>query len=172
MKLSRREALVSAAALLSTAAPALALPAGGTLTPILRYTDWLGARPTAESLAGRVVLVDVFTFACYNCQNITPNLRTLHRSKSPDDFAIVGVHTPETPYERDRKNVIQNIARLGIAWPVAIDNDSRLWDAYGVDAWPTQLIFDRSGRLRKTIVGDSQDADVDRTVAALLGERA
>lgn len=176
MKLTRRDALAAAAlltgsALARSATPALA-SAGQTLLPILRWNDWLGTRPTAEMLSDRVVLVDVFTFACYNCQNITPNLRALHRTKSPSDFVIIGVHTPETPYERDRKNVIQNLARLGITWPVAIDNDSHLWDTYGIQAWPTQLIFDRSGRLRKTIEGDSQDALVDATIASFISARA
>ena len=81
------------------------------------------------------------------------------------------MHTPETPYERKRSNVVANLAAQGIVWPVAIDNDSALWNAYGVSAWPTELIFDRHGRLRKTVVGDSQDALVDATVKQLRAER-
>ncbi len=151
-----------------TAAPAAA-PAA-PLTPLLTHADWLGMRPAAATLHGRVVLVDVFTFACINCQNVTPNLRALY-TKRGKDLAIVGVHTPETPYERKRSNVVANLAAQGIVWPVAIDNDSALWNAYGVSAWPTELIFDRHGKLRKTVVGDSQDALVDATVKQLLGER-
>ncbi|MGB8796708.1 MAG: hypothetical protein WCC70_04045, partial [Candidatus Aquilonibacter sp.] len=59
----------------------------------------------------------------------------------------------------------------GIVWPVAVDNGFSLWDAYGVNAWPTQLFFDRHGRLRKVIVGDSQDDQVRATAEALLQER-
>ena len=166
MKLSRRGALlVAGTALLPRAARA---SGARTLEPILSYGDWLGARPSSASLSGRVVLVDVFTFGCYNCANITPNLRTLNRTKSSSQFAIIGVHTPETPYEHDRANVVAGLKNLGIVWPVAIDNQSRLWDAYGVDAWPTQLIFDRAGKLHATIVGDSQDELVDKTIAKLL----
>jgi hypothetical protein len=139
-----------------------------TLDPILGYGDWLDVRPTAESLEGKVVLIDVFTFACWNCANVTPNLRSLHRTKPGSDLAIIGIHTPETPYERERTHVVENLKRLGITWPVAIDNDSRLWNVYGVQYWPTQMIFDRNGRLHTTIVGDSQDADVDRAVATLI----
>ena len=170
MRLTRREALAASVMV----AGSLWLPASAasarSLAPILEYTDWLGERPTAESLRDRVVLLDVFTFACWNCQNVTPNLRALHRTKSPSDLVIIGIHTPETPYERDRDNVIANLKKLGITWPVAIDNNQRLWAAYNVEYWPTQMIFDRSGRLRKTIVGDSQDADVDSTVHALISE--
>lgn len=167
MNLTRKAALALGGSLLLT--PRAALASGArTLEPVLAYGDWLGARPTAASLAGRVVLVDVFTFGCYNCANVTPNLRTLHRTKSSSDFAIIGIHTPETPYERERANVIEGLRKLGIVWPVAIDNSSRLWDAYGIEYWPTQLIFDRSGKLHTTVIGDSQDAVVDRAIDKLL----
>ena len=86
-------------------------------------------------------------------------------------MAIVGIHAPETPYEHERANVAANLARQGIVWPVAIDNTFMLWRAYGVDAWPTQLIFDRRGQLRKTIVGEGYDADLDAEIAHLLAER-
>jgi hypothetical protein len=67
--------------------------------------------------------------------------------------------------------VAANLAKQGIAWPVAIDNEHTLWDAYAIEYWPTQLIFDKHGVLRKTVVGDSQDSLVDDTIAALLKEK-
>jgi thiol-disulfide isomerase/thioredoxin len=140
------------------------------LSVLLAATDWLNGMPTAQTFRGKVVLVDVFTFNCINCKNVTPNLRKLnaaHRS----DLAIVGVHAPETPFERDRTNVIVNLKRQGIVWPVAIDNDFRLLNALRAPAWPTQFIYDRHGVLRKTIVGDSQDELVDATIKKLLAER-
>jgi len=167
MNLTRKAALALGGSLL-LARRASAATGARTLEPVLSYGDWLGARPTAASLAGKVVLVDVFTFGCYNCANITPNLRTLHRNKPSSELAIIGIHTPETPYERERANVVENLKRLGIVWPVAIDNGSRLWNAYGIEYWPTQLIFDRSGKLHTTVIGDSQDALVDRTIDKLL----
>lgn len=138
------------------------------LAALLAATNWLNGSPSAQSLRDKVVLVDVFTFDCINCKNVTPNLRKLNGSRP--GLAIIGVHAPETPYERDRANVVINLKRQGIVWPVAIDNDFRLWRAFGVDAWPTQLIFDRHGVLRKTVVGDSQDALVDATIDRLLAE--
>ena len=174
MKLTRRSALgavaMTGAALLLPAGLRAAIETSGarTLEPLLSYGDWLGRRPTAESLAGRVVLVDVFTFGCYNCANITPNLRKLNRTEPGANFAIIGVHTPETPFERERAHVVEGLRHLGITWPVAIDNDSRLWDTYGIEYWPTQLIFDRSGKLHATVIGDSQDAAVDATIKKLL----
>jgi thiol-disulfide isomerase/thioredoxin len=145
--------------------------AATTLAPLERYGDWISARPSAADLQGKVVIVDIFTFACYNCKNITPNLRALYRDHRSGDLKIVGIHTPETPYEANRKNVVENLAALGIVWPVAVDNDKTLWDAYETEYWPTQLIFDKHGVLRKTVVGDSQDQLVDDTVKQLLAEK-
>jgi thiol-disulfide isomerase/thioredoxin len=165
-----RSAASALAFILADPSPIPAAPSP-SLAPLLHASEgWVGAQPAASDLAGKVVVVDVFTFGCINCKNVTPNLRALYRRHEPG-LAIVGIHTPETPYERERGNVVANLKTLGIAWPVAIDNSQALWNAYGVDAWPTQLIFDRHGKLRKTIVGDSQDEAVDREIDALLAER-
>jgi thiol-disulfide isomerase/thioredoxin len=139
--------------------------------PLLSATEWLGDRPTAASFAGKVVIVDIFTFDCINCKHVVPELRLLRRKYSAQDVLIVGVHTPETPYERERSNVARALAAQGISWPVATDNDNRLWNAYGAQYWPTQLIFDRRGTLRKTIIGEGRDAEVASTVAALVVQR-
>jgi thiol-disulfide isomerase/thioredoxin len=142
-----------------------------TLAPVYGATQgWLNGKLTPADTAGKVVIVDVFTFDCYNCKNVVPNLRALNAKKS-DGLVIVGVHTPETPFETNRANVVENLHRQGITWPVAIDNSSAIWHAFNVDAWPTQLFFDRTGKLRATIVGDSQDDEVDRIVQKLLAER-
>jgi thiol-disulfide isomerase/thioredoxin len=145
--------------------------AAPTLEPIAAYGDWIAARPAPSDLHGKVVLVDIFTFGCYNCQNVTPNLRALYREHHANGLEIVGVHTPETPYETERANVVANLAKQGIVWPVAVDNGHVLWNAYATEYWPTQLIFDKHGTLRATIVGDSQDRDVDATVDKLLAEK-
>ena len=162
-------ALAAIAMMLGAGGSAASVTAAPTLAPLLSYNDWLSDRPTADDLRGRVVVVDIFTFGCFNCKNVTPNLRALYR-RHDSRLAIVGIHTPETPYETERKNVVANLATLGIVWPVAIDNDHVLWNAYNTEYWPTQLIFDKHGTLRKTIVGDSQDQDVDETVTKLLAE--
>ncbi len=149
-----------------------ALSETASLTPLVNASSWLNGTPSHATLRGKVVLVDVFTFECVNCMNITPNLRSLERTKKSDGLAIVGIHSPETAYEHEHSAVVSNLKTLGITWPVAIDNDFALWNAYHIEFWPTQLIFDRHGTLRKTIIGDSQDALVNATIDALLKERA
>jgi thiol-disulfide isomerase/thioredoxin len=143
---------------------------GSGLAPLFGANDWINGMPNAQSLAGKVVIVDVFTFNCYNCKNVTPNLRALNKSRSPE-VAIVGVHAPETKYESVRSNIVDQLKAQGIVWPVAVDNDFAVWKAYGIEYWPTQLIFDRHGKLRATVIGDSQDALVNSTVNKLLAEK-
>jgi thiol-disulfide isomerase/thioredoxin len=151
--------------------PALAASRAATLAPVYAASEgWLNARLTPAEGAGKVVVVDVFTFDCYNCRNVVPNLRALNAKKT-GDLVIVGIHSPETSFEKNRANVIANLKSQGITWPVAVDNSFAIWNAYAIDAWPTQLFFDRAGKLRATIVGDSQDGAVDRIVAKLLAER-
>jgi thiol-disulfide isomerase/thioredoxin len=149
----------------SAAAPAT------DLAPLYVPGTWLNGSASAATLRGKVVLVDVFTFDCINCQHVVPNLRRLFASEPAAAFAIVGVHAPETPYERDQHNVVENLAAQGITWPVRIDNDFTVWQAYGIQYWPTQLIFDRHGRLRQTIVGEGRDDEVNSTIRSLLAER-
>ncbi|HEX3867849.1 MAG TPA: redoxin family protein [Gemmatimonadaceae bacterium] len=152
-------------------APAIAAHGTPTLGPVYAASQgWLNGRLTPADAAGKVVIVDVFTFDCYNCQNVVPNLRALNAKKT-DGLLIVGIHSPETPFETNRTNVIANLQKQGITWPVAIDNSFAIWHAYNVDAWPTQLFFDRTGKLRATIVGDSQDGAVNGIVRKLLAER-
>ena len=150
------------------ARPAAAAP---SLTPVLESGDWLNGRPKASDLRGRVVVLDVFTVDCVNCRNVVPELRTLDQRDRAKGLSIIGIHSPETPAEKQRAYVVENLHAQGIVWPVAVDNTFALWTAYGVDAWPTQLFFDRHGRLRKVIVGDSQDDLVRSTVEALMSER-
>lgn len=142
-----------------------------TLSHVLAGSTWLNATPTQQLVRGKVVLLDFYTFGCFNCKNVQPNLRALYRDKSRADLIILSVHSPETAIEQNRDNLLASMKDQGIVWPVAVDNDFSIWNAYGVSAWPTQMIFDRSGRLRKTVVGDSQDAAVDATVDELIREK-
>ncbi|HEY1428966.1 MAG TPA: thioredoxin-like domain-containing protein [Candidatus Tumulicola sp.] len=147
------------------------LLAQSAFAPLLGATQWIGRPPAAAAYDGKVVIVDVFTFDCINCKHVVPELQTLRARYPTKDLTIVGVHTPETPSERQRANVVTALAAQGISWPVAVDNDQKLWNAFGVQYWPTQLIFDRHGRLRKTVIGEGCDAQVSSLVAALVAER-
>jgi thiol-disulfide isomerase/thioredoxin len=161
-------ALAAAVVLIPGAAGAAA---DKTLAPVLGAPNWLNGHATAASLAGRVVIVDVFTFDCINCKHVVPELKKLHGEYRSSDVQIVGVHAPETPYERDRSHIVANLAAQGIVWPVALDPDYAIWHAYDNEYWPTQYIFDRHGALRATVVGEGSDERVESTVKALVAER-
>jgi peroxiredoxin len=150
---------------------AFALPARSAVVSLARLDaapEWLNARVATADLAGKVVVLDVFTVDCSNCQNVVPTLRSLYDRDRQRGLRVVGIHSPETPAERSKGYVQQSLARQGIVWPVALDDDFALWRAFGVQAWPTELFFDRRGQLRRVIIGDSQDRDVRATVESLL----
>lgn len=163
-------AAVAIALTIFGARPTLAAE-NASLTPVYGASEgWLNGSATADTLKGKVVVVDVFTFDCYNCKNVVPQLKALNTTESKD-VAVVGIHSPETAFEKNRANVVSNLKAQGITWPVALDNSFTVWNAYGVNAWPTQLFFDRHGKLRKTIVGDSQDDAVKATIRELVAEK-
>jgi thiol-disulfide isomerase/thioredoxin len=160
--------LVALCAPFVSPAPAAAAPS--SLGPVLAAPDWINGHPAGADVAGKVVIVDVFTFACINCKHVTPNLQKLRASVSPSDLAIIGVHAPETAEERDRSNVVRELTRQGVVWPVALDNSFTIWKALDNEYWPTQYIFDRHGALRRTVVGEGQDDVVQATVKTLVAE--
>jgi thiol-disulfide isomerase/thioredoxin len=160
--------MTSLAALVSAIFIAAVGPSLGSVTGA---ADWIHGNVTAVQLQGKVVLVDFYTFDCINCKHTEPNLRSLYANNPRKDLVIIGVHSPETSYERDRANLIASLADQGIAWPVVVDNDFKVWNAYGVTAWPTQMVFDRKGVLRQTFVGEGYDNELDSLVASLIAER-
>ncbi len=154
----------------ASAAATLAGPAK-SLAPLGLASGWLNGRVTAVALRGRVVLLDVFTFECINCVHVTPNLKRLYARYARSEVEIVAVHTPEVPSYQSRLAYLAEQTRTAaLPWPIAIDNRSEIWNAYGISAWPTQMLFDRHGRLRQTIVGEGQDDAVNAAVRSLVEE--
>jgi thiol-disulfide isomerase/thioredoxin len=149
----------------------LLIAAATTLAPVLGAAPWANAAGPPPT-ANRVTIVDVFTFSCINCKHVTPELQRLRAKYGAHELAIVGVHAPELPQERVHANVVQALREQDITWPVVFDDGFKLWNAYGVNAWPTQLVFDRHGKLRATYVGEGYDAQLEQTVRALVAERS
>ncbi len=150
---------------------AVLLAAATSLAPVLGALPWANA-PGPPATAGRVTIVDVFTYGCINCKHVTPELQHLRAAYGAQDLAIVGVHAPETPEEHVHANVVEALKAQDVTWPVVFDDRFSIWKAYGVQAWPTQLVFDRRGKLRATYVGEGYDAQLEQTVRALVAERS
>lgn len=142
-----------------------ALPPGATTprAPAFTQTDpaaWLNSAPlTWDALHGSVTLVEFWTFACWNCYRTIPWLRTLEPRYGARGFRIVSVHTPEFERERVRANVEAKLREHQVAYPVMLDNDYALWNAFGNRYWPAFYLVDRDGRVRATFAGETHAGD-------------
>lgn len=131
--------------------------------------NWFNSQPlTLASLRGKVVLVNFWTYGCVNCVNTLPHVTQLYSKYKDKGFVIVGIHTPEFPFEHSSNNVQAALKRHGITYPVAQDNKSATWNAYRNQYWPAQYIVDQSGRIVYSHAGEGAYDEIDRTVGKLL----
>jgi len=136
-------------------------------------TQWINSEPlSVESLRGKVVLIDFWTFGCYNCLNALPHVKELEAKYRDRGLVVVGVHTPEFPYEKDAENVRAAVKRLGVIYPVVMDNDYRIWNAFGNQYWPAAYYVDRKGQIRFQYFGEGNYDGQERIVQQLLAEAA
>ncbi|WP_027549834.1 thioredoxin family protein [Bradyrhizobium sp. Cp5.3] len=132
-------------------------------------SNWFNSKPlNIADLRGKVVLVDFWTYGCVNCVNTLPHVTKLYAKYKDKGLVVVGVHTPEFPFERSASNVQAALKRHGITYPVAQDNDSRTWNAYRNQYWPAQYVIDQSGKIVFQHEGEGSYDEIDRTVAKLL----
>jgi thiol-disulfide isomerase/thioredoxin len=132
---------------------------------------WINSEPlTIKSLTGRVVLVEFWTFGCYNCRNTLPFVKRWHERYGDKGLTIVGVHSPEFDGEKKIENVRREVASLNLRFPVVTDNDHETWRAYKVEAWPTIFVLDKSGSVRWKHVGEGAYEETERTIQKLLEE--
>jgi thiol-disulfide isomerase/thioredoxin len=141
----------------------------GTAPDFAGINNWFNSAPlTMANLRGKVVLVDFWTYGCVNCVNTLPRVTELYAKYKDRGLVVVGVHTPEFPFERSASNVQAALKRHGITYPVAQDNDSQTWNAYRNQYWPAQYIVDQSGKIVFQHDGEGQYEQIDRTIARLL----
>jgi cytochrome c biogenesis protein CcdA/thiol-disulfide isomerase/thioredoxin len=161
-------------------------PVAGASLPTYGYAPafdgiahWLntpGDRPLSlADLRGKVVLVDFWTYSCINCLRTLPHLQAWYAAYHKDGLEIVGVHTPEFAFEHVLSNVRSAVHRLGVTWPVALDNDYATWNAYSNQYWPADYLVDSAGRVRDAHFGEGDYAGTERDIRLLLhvsGRRA
>jgi thiol-disulfide isomerase/thioredoxin len=132
-------------------------------------TDFDNTPPlTLQSLRGKVVLVDFWTYTCINCRRTFPFLRAL--TKAYPDVTVLGVHSPEFGFEKVHANVARAVKELGVTWPVAEDPEMATWQAFSNQYWPADYLIDRQGKVRYAHFGEGGDTDVENAVRALLDE--
>jgi thiol-disulfide isomerase/thioredoxin len=130
---------------------------------------WIGSAPiTPAQLQGKVVLVDFWEYTCLNCLRTLPYLREWYRRYHDDGFVIVGVHTPEFDFSAQRANVEAAGARLGVVWPIVLDDSFTIWKRYGNTIWPHEYLYDRKGRLVESVLGEGDYPQTEEKIQALL----
>lgn len=140
--------------------------------------DWLNSSPLSwEQLHGQVVLLEFWTFACWNCDRSIPWVQDLQKRLGVRGLRIVSVHTPELPREKVRANVVAAVAQRNITYPVMLDDDYSYWNALSNQYWPAFYLVDKQGRVRasyagETHIGDAQAQAIEETALRLLGEPA
>ncbi|HUN95571.1 MAG TPA: cytochrome c biogenesis protein DipZ [Bradyrhizobium sp.] len=140
------------------------------ITPSLAGAQqWLNSDPlTIERLKGKVVLVDFWTYSCINCLRAIPYVRAWAEKYRDHGLVVIGVHAPEFAFERNVDNVKKAITTLGIRYPVAIDNDYKIWRAFDNEYWPAHYFIDADGKVRHHHFGEGDYAESERVIQKLL----
>lgn len=149
-------------------------PAATRSAPAFQGIDnWLNTQPLQmEALRGKVVLVDFWTFACVNCLNHLPYVQDWHEKYKDKGLVVVGVHTPEFPFEKSTKNVQDAIRRLKIKHAVAQDNSFATWKAFNNRYWPAIYLIDKQGQIVYSHFGEGSYAETESKIQALLAQPA
>lgn len=129
--------------------------------PTLKGDYWFNSPPlTPEELRGKVVLVDFWDYTCVNCLRTMPYMRAWYDRYHDKDLVIIGVHAPEFEFGKNPKNIEEAVQRLGLKYPIVMDNEYHIWKAFNNHYWPAKYLFDARGRLRYNHAGEG---DYDRT---------
>jgi cytochrome c biogenesis protein CcdA/thiol-disulfide isomerase/thioredoxin len=142
----------------------------GNAPELVGITEWINSNPlTIESLRGKVVLIDFWTYSCINCIRTQPYLNAWHDKYSDDGLVILGIHAPEFAFEKLPKNVEKAIKDANIKYPVALDNDFSTWNAYDNRYWPAKYLIDQNGNIVYKHFWEGKYAETEEKIVALLG---
>jgi thiol-disulfide isomerase/thioredoxin len=133
--------------------------------------EWLNSPPLSlEALKGKVVLVDFWTYDCINCRRALPYVNTWAKRYEQDGLVVIGVHTPEYAFEHIPANVKEQVRKLGIGYPVAIDNNYAIWRSFDNQVWPAHYLIDAKGHVRYSHFGEGRYDAQEQAIQALLTE--
>lgn len=136
---------------------------------LVGITDWLNSEPlTLAQLQDKVILLDFWTYTCINCIRTLSHVKQWYESYKDDGFVVIGVHTPEFPFEQNLQNVKNAVDRFGIDYPVALDNDYKTWRAYDNHYWPAHYLIDQQGTIVKRYFGEGSYVEMEDAIRALL----
>jgi thiol-disulfide isomerase/thioredoxin len=160
-------------AMMMMSATAAGTAAGPQTMPDLSgAVAWLNSPPlNRDQLMGHVVLVDFWTYSCINCLRSIPYVRAWAEKYKDSGLVVIGVHTPEFAFEKDLDNVRRAVSELKITYPVALDNDYRIWKAFSNSYWPADYLVDTTGNIRFHHFGEGKYDESERQIQQLLKER-
>ena len=154
-----------------TPKPLVVLEDRGPAPEFTGLTDWFNSEPlTMEQLRGKVVIIDFWTFGCYNCRNTRPHVRALYDKYKDQGLEIIGIHAPEFAYEKVPANVRAAAKEQGVTWPVVLDQNFKTWGAYKNRYWPAFYFIDAKGHLRHHHFGEGNYEYNEKVVQQLLSE--
>ena len=132
---------------------------------------WINSPPlNGEQLKGHVVLVDFWTYSCINCLRSIPYVRAWAKKYKDSGLIVIGVHTPEFAFEKDEDNVKRAVSELKITYPVALDNDYKIWKAFNNSYWPADYLVDATGHIRHHHFGEGKYDESEQQIQELLKE--
>src|SRR3984885_7699295 len=157
------------AMMMSAAKPSGDLPVEGEIPSFAGATLWLNSPPlTPEALRGKVVMVDFWTYSCINCLRALPFVESWYEKYKDHGLVVIGVHAPEFAFEKDPNNVRRAVADLKVTYPVALDNDYAIWQAFNNQYWPAHYFIDATGRIRGHHFGEGNYDESEQTLRKLL----
>jgi len=150
---------------------AVALPDYGTAPRFADLAGWINSKPlTLERLRGKVVLIDFWTYSCVNCLRTLPFVRAWDARYRSSGLVVVGVHSPEFAFEKEAANVRENVRRLAIHYPVALDSQLGTWTNWHNQYWPAKYLIDRRGHVRYYHFGEGEYDKTEQAIRQLLAE--
>lgn len=143
----------------------------GKPAPEITNATWINSAPLRMAdLRGNVVMVEFWTFGCYNCRNVEPYMKHWYQQYKDQGFVVIGVHSPEFAHERKVENVKRYMKEHEVRFPVPIDNEFSTWNRYGNRYWPAMYLIDKRGIIRSVNIGEGGYSEMERQIQTLLDE--
>lgn len=164
------KAAAPAAPASAAAKPVVTLPVLSPSAPDVVPAGWINTPGlTPADLEGKVVLYEFWTFGCYNCKNVLPHVKAWHARYAKDGLITLSIHTPEFDYEGKVENIQKFVTENEITYPVALDPDSHIWQAFQNHYWPNMFLHDQQGQRRYEHIGEGSYDETEDAIRLLLG---
>jgi cytochrome c biogenesis protein CcdA/thiol-disulfide isomerase/thioredoxin len=152
--------------------PELNVPTGKKAPEIAGIDKWINSNgETLAGLKGKVVLIDFWTYSCINCQRTLPFVTKWYDTYKDQGFVVLGIHAPEFSFEKNKENVQKFVSENKINYPVGLDNDLAIWNAYKNQYWPAHYLIDKDGNIRRTHFGEGKYDETEKAIRTLLADK-